>query len=64
MRGRERIQSAFKPLIPLPPNPNFDLGEGREGGKKSPQSIPNHLQNCIHMIGHIVIPEAYHFMTL
>ena len=36
MRGRERIQSAFKPLIPLPPNPNFDLGEGREGGKCLP----------------------------
>jgi membrane associated rhomboid family serine protease len=36
MQGWERIQYSFKPLIPLPPNPNFDLGEGREGGKCLP----------------------------
>jgi hypothetical protein len=36
MQGWERIQYSLKPLIPLPPNPNFDLGEGREGGKWLP----------------------------
>jgi hypothetical protein len=62
------IRYSYKILIPLPPNPFADLGEGREGGHFSLVSIANSLylqfdifENAMELVGFRYIDLIEHF---